>query len=301
MSAAQARQQAEQQGATMLSRWMERIFRNLARLLIGRITLTQAQNLMREVFVQECEARLQAQRPGRNIPLSQLALLTGLDTRTLTRIRTELAARRLAREPETRIGDLSPEAKVVEMWGLSAEYADPQTGQPRALDFGGPGSEFEELVRRVLTARGVTVSSVLERLLATGSVRHDRQAGKLHLLTQRFSPFTSEDEVSLMNSGLQALNNLSGSIAHNVNSPREQRLIQRELWTFRLDPARRQLFRDALRAFLLETESRAEAVMAPLESEFDTGDQLTAGLGFYYFEEAEPAPNDDTMRPVTRP
>lgn len=293
MNAAEASRRTEPQGATMLMRWMERIFRHLAHLLVGRMTFTQAQNLLREVFVQECEARLQAERPGRNIALSQLALLTGLDTRTLTRIRSELAGRRLSGEQGTRIGDLSPEAKVVEMWGHNAEYAESNRAEPRALSCNGPGSEFEELVRRVVTARGVTVSSVLERLLATGSVRLDRETGKLHLLTQRFSPFASEDEVSLINNGLQALTNLSGSIAHNVNAPREERLIQRELWTYRLDPARHGEFKRLLREFLLEASQQAEVVMAPLESDFDSGDQITAGFGYYYFEDVDPSLGSD--------
>jgi hypothetical protein len=301
MSATQASRQAEIEGVTMLSRWMERLFRQLARLLVGRMTLIQAQNLLREVFVQECEARLQSKRPGKNIALSQLALLTGLDTRTLSRIRGDLALRRLAREKETRIGELSPEAKVVEMWAHNPEYTDPESGTPRVLGCGGSGSEFEELVRQVVTARGVTVSSVMERLLATESVRFDSEAGELHLATKRYSPFISEDEVGLMNSGLQALTNLSGSIVHNVNASRDQRLIQRELWTYRLDPLRRPEFRETLRNFLLEVEERGEVVISPLESEFESGDQLTAGLGFYYFEETEPTLNEGTMRAAARP
>ena len=52
--------------------------------------------MLRDVFIQEAEARLRRERPGKNVPLSQLALLTGLDTRTLIRIRAELAARQVA-------------------------------------------------------------------------------------------------------------------------------------------------------------------------------------------------------------
>ena len=288
MNAAQIRQEQPQQDTTMLSSWMERIFRHFARLLVGRMTLTHLQNVFREIFVEECEVRLRRERPGRNIPLSQLALLTGLDTRTLTRIREELAARDLSGQTHGRIRGLSSEAKVVEMWAQNPRYADARTGKPRTLSNVGPGSEFEELVRRVVTTRGVTVQSILERLLASGSVGLCRKKGELKLLTPRFSPFNSEDEVSLMNNGLQAINNLTSSVARNLNSPKNQRLIQRELWTYRLDGARREEFRNKLRAFLIETETQAESVIAPMESEFEVGDQFTAGLGFYFFEEEEP-------------
>jgi hypothetical protein len=284
VNAIQASQQQPRQDAGMLHHWMERILRHFARLLVGRMTLTQLLNIMREIFVQECEMQLQRERPGRNVPLSQLALLTGLDTRTLTRIRSDLALRQMADDGQGQASELSPEARVVEMWAHNARFADAR-GKPRALSCVGAGSEFEELVRRVVTARGVTVQSILERLLATGSAEVDRKKGVLRLLTPRFSPFNSEDEVSLMNNGLQAINNLSGSVARNLESPREERVIQRELWTFRLDRARRAEFRDKVRGFLLDCEQRAEGVMAPLESEFESENQMTAGLGIYFFEE----------------
>lgn len=286
MTPARARQPNGQQDAGMLTRWVESIFRHIARLLAGRMTLTQLQNLMREIFVQECEAHLRRERPGKNIPLSQLAVLTGLDTRTLIRIRADIAGRTLQGARRARIADLSSEAKVVEMWAHNPRYRD-ATGAPRPLTWRGTGSEFEELVREVVTARGVTVQSILERLVATGSVEHDRKKGQLRLLTQRFSPFNSEDELSLMSNGLQAITNLSGSVCRNIASRREDRVIQRELWTFRLDRARRDEFRQKVREFLLETENRAEAVMAPMESEFEYAGQATAGIGLYYFEEDE--------------
>lgn len=287
MNAVQPGGQQEQQDAAMLSSWMVRIFRHLARLLVGRMTLTHLLTHLREIFVEEAEAWLQRERPGRSIPLSQLALLTGLDTRTLIRIRADLAVRHLAGEEKARLSDLSSEGKVVEMWANNSRYADPRSGAPRPLSCNGTGSEFEDLVRRTVTARGVTVQAILERLQATGSVRLDRANGMAELLTLRYSPFNSEDEVSLMSNGLQAIYNLSGSVARNVNSPKEDRLIQRELWTYRLDPTRHQEFRDRLRKFLIEAENQAEGIMSPMESEFESGNQITAGVGFYYFEEDE--------------
>ncbi len=235
--------------------------------------------------MQEAEAKLRRDRPGKNVPLSKLALLTGLDTRTLIRIRGDMATRRAGADDKVRIAEISSEAKLVETWALSPRYRDEQSGKPRVLSYNRPGSEFERLVREVITARGVTVQSTLERLLATNSVSANPETGELTLLTDRFSPFNSEDEMSLMATGLQSLINLSGTIEHNLGSGREHRLIQRELWTFRLDQENRQRFRSEVRRFLEGVEKGAEDVMEPLESEFEHEGQMTAGLGFYYFEE----------------
>lgn len=279
-----ANMQHETSDASMLLRSLERVFRYFTRMLVGKVTLRRLQDMLRDVFVQEAEAKLRRDRPGKNVPLSQLALLSGLDTRTLIRIRADLAAQQVSGQPGLSISELSPEARVVEAWVLNPKYCGPD-GNPRSLGFGAPGSEFEQLVRQVITSRGVTVQSLLARLTATGSVEVDDSSKRLTLLTKRFSPFNSSDEESLMATGLQALINLSGTVCSNVAGPMSERMIQRELWTFRLDESRRNEFRQLVRDFLLRMESEAEQVMIPLESEFKYQDQITAGLGFYYFEE----------------
>jgi hypothetical protein len=289
MTARQKRRRAEQtEDLSVLTRSLESILRNLARLLVGRMTLRRAQDLFRDVYVQEAEARLRRERPGKNVPLSRLALLTGLDTRTLIRIRADLAQCQARGEDRVRISELSPEAQLVETWAQNPRYRDPDTSLPRALSYQSRGSEFEQLVREVITARGVTVQSILERLLATGSVETDKENDRLQLLTGRFSPFNSEDESSLMATGMQAIINLTDTIDHNVHAAKADRLIQRELWTFRLDEERRREFRAKVREFLTRVEREAEDTMVPMESPFETPDQLTAGLGFYYFEEDVP-------------
>ena len=88
-----------------------------------------------------------------------------------------------------------------------------------------------------------------------------------------------------MANGLQALINLSGTVCSNVAGDDCRALIQRELWTFRLDESRRDEFRKAGARISDPGGSDAEQVMVPLESEFEFQDQITAGLGFYYFEE----------------
>ena len=75
------------QEADLLARAVENVFRKLIRFLVGRITLVKLQEMIRYIYVEETEKMLRRERPGKNVPLTRLALNTGLDTRTLTRVR----------------------------------------------------------------------------------------------------------------------------------------------------------------------------------------------------------------------
>lgn len=281
MSAQRVQQLAVQgEGVSVLVRSVEKVFRNLVRMLVGKLTLTRIQSILREVFIEEAEKKLKRERQGRNVPLSQLALISGLDTRTVIKIRGEIDARQANGSSKVEMSELSPEARVVEMWLLRDEGEGPPE-----LDFGSPGSAFDVLVKEVVTSRGVTTQSILQRLLATGTVKENSETGRLSLVTDRYSPFNSDDEVALMTTGLQAIMNLTGTIDHNVRSPQEDRLIQREVWTFRLDPERRDEFRNVLRGYLIRTQKQATDLLEPIESEFQSEGQVTAGFGMYYYEE----------------
>ena len=68
---------------------VEGVFRKLIRLLLGKISLKKLQEMIQVISVEEAEAMLKRERPGKNVPLSTLAVVTGFDTRTLTRIKGE--------------------------------------------------------------------------------------------------------------------------------------------------------------------------------------------------------------------
>ena len=73
--------------ASTLTRAVENLLRKLICFLVGRISLVKLQEIIRYVFIEEIENKLKRERPTKNVPLTQLALLSGLDTRTLTKIR----------------------------------------------------------------------------------------------------------------------------------------------------------------------------------------------------------------------
>lgn len=270
------------QEAELLARAVENVFRKLIRFLVGRISLVRLQEMLRHIYVEETELKLQAEQPGRNVPLARLALNTGLDTRALVQIRERLQSG----APQFRqqfLAELTPESAVVEAWAGRVRKAG-QAGAAAVLDYGRDDAGFETLVRSTLSIRGITTQSILQRLVDTRTVEQDRERRTLRLLVDHYSPYLSQDEPNIVNAAFSAISNLISTIEHNVHADPEEKLFQRQAWTFRLDPGQRAEFRAGMRSLLERCEENARREIAPWELE-DYGERLlTAGVGFYYFE-----------------
>ena len=270
--------------ASLLTRAVENVFRKLIRLLVGRISLVKLQEMMRHIYVEETELKLQAETPGKNVPLTRLALSTGLDTRALVRIRERIQLG----EPQYRqqfLSELTPESAVVEAWAGRVR----RSRDAGVLDYGSEGAGFETLVRAAVPTRGITTQSILQRLVATRSVEQDRERKKLRLLVDHFSPYLSQDEPNIVNAAFSAVSNLISTIEHNIGAEQEDLLLQRQKWTFRLAPEDLAAFRQAMREMLERQEAEADAAIEPWERDrYDSG-LITAGVGVYYFEEGAPA------------
>jgi hypothetical protein len=275
------------QEASLLARAVENVFRKLIRLLVGRISLVRLQEMMRHIYVEETELKLRAESPGKNVPLTRLALSTGLDTRALIRIRERIQLG----EPQYRqqfLSELTPESAVVEAWA-SRVRSSRDAGDAAVLDYGSEGSGFEALVRAAVPTRGITTQSILQRLVATRSVEQDREQKRLRLLVDHYSPYLSQDEPNIVNAAFSAVSNLISTIEHNVDAEQGDLLLQRQKWTFRLAPEDLAAFRQAMREMLERHEAEADAAIEPWEQDrYDSG-LITAGVGFYYFEEGGPA------------
>jgi len=268
--------------ADLLASGVENVFRRLIRFLVGRISLVRLQEMIRHIYVEETEFKLQTECPGKNVPMTRLALSTGLDTRALVQIRKRL------QEGESRyrqqfLAELTPESAVVEAW---ASRLGPQglEGQGAELEFGAEESGFERLVRATVPTRGLTTQSILQRLVDTRSVEVDREGRVVRLLVDHYSPYLSEDEPSILNAAFSAISNLISTIEHNTAPGQKDKLFQRQAWTFRLHPEDRAQFRQAMREMLEQFEAQARERIGPWEREGYTGERITAGTGFYYFE-----------------
>lgn len=267
--------------AAILTLAVENVFRKLIRFLVGRISLVRLQEMIRYIYVEEAEKDLRAENPGKNVPMTRLALVTGLDTRTLVQVRSRLEENAQQYRQQF-LTELTPESAIVEAWNDQSGGK----GKGSRLSYGRSDGEFEQLVKSTISGRGITTRSIIERLLATGSIVQDERNRTVELAVDQFSPFLSEDEPSMVNAALSSLSGFLSTIEHNLKAPKSERFFQRQIWTFRLRPGDRESFRQAMRKQMEHYKDCAEASIEPWESA-DYGDELvTAGAGFYYFEDS---------------
>jgi len=269
--------------AAILSLAVDNVFRKLIRFLVGRISLVRLQEMIRYIYVEEAQKTLQAENPGKNVPMTKLALVTGLDTRTLYQVRKRLESDNRQYRQQF-LSELTPESAIVEAW--ADRVRSKQESGSQVLDYGSETCGFERLVKETITGRGITTPSIIERLEATRSVVRNRKNRTLELIVDEFSPYLSDDEPNIVNAALSAISNLISTIEHNMSSPQQDKYFQRQRWTFRLDPEDRAAFRLAMKELLETYKDGAEAGIRPWERKSYGKDRITAGVGFYYFEEA---------------
>lgn len=279
-------QSEESRSVSEFARSIETVFRKLIRFLVGRVSLANLQEMVRHVYVEEAESKLKSVHADKNVPLTKLALITGIDTRTLKQIRKNIFKNR-DKYTQLPLKELTPESAVVEAWAEKVELSDDPEVY-RTLSYDGPNSDFEQLFRSTIPSRGITQQSLINRLVATNSVRLDKTSKTATLVVNRFSPYFADDEPNALVSAMSAISNLVSTLEANVGAPKRERLFQRQAWTFRLPKGRRDEFREAMRSFLEDVDRQARSEIATWEQPKYEVDQLTAGVGYYYFEE----PND---------
>jgi hypothetical protein len=271
----------------ILTRAVENVFRKLIRLLIGKMSLKKLQEMIQGIFVEEAEAKLRAERPGKNVPLSTLAVVTGFDTRTLTRIKGKENYLKPFHEEKRFLSEITPECSVLDVWESSSKYRDPKSGKPRVLPIKGSGVSFETLISDSNSTRGVTVTSFLHRLEASKSIVVDRANNQVRMIDKRYTPFESVDQTENARIGMAAVGNLVDTISHNLNAPSQGRdsFYQQGCWTNRLDQADSEKLRKIVKNFLSKTDEKARKVIKPFEQDVVENDQVTAGISMFYFEE----------------
>ncbi len=277
-----AEQNQRYQEAAILTRAVENVFRKLIRFLVGRISLVRLQEMIRYIYVEEAEKNLRAENPGKNVPMTRLALVTGLDTRTLVQVRKKLEVD-AALYRQKFLAELTPESAIVEAWAI--RVSSNGSGDQAIMTYGTEQGEFEQMVKATISGRGITTQSIIERLVATRSVERDKGNHTLKLVVDEFSPYLSDDEPNMVNAALSAISNLISTIEHNMGASPDEKFFQRQRWTFRLEPDQRESFRNAMRQLLDRYKEEAESAIEPWESDTYGEGLVTAGIGLYYFEE----------------
>jgi hypothetical protein len=265
---------------------LEQVLHALVRLVIGRLTLAKLQELVQKVYVQEAERRLKEDFPDGRVSLSQLALLTGIDTRTLKKQTNSPSHDLPASEDDEFLTKMTPETRVISTWLSDSVFSNKVSGKPRTLPIGAGQGSFADLVKTALSGRGYTYQSVLARLEKAGSISVDRKRQRVTLINNNFYPFLSDDETAMLDVGFSTVIALLKTIANNIENALsdENRFFQRLAFTYQLSPRRKAEFRRKVRAFLTKADTECRALMAPMEDSSPHPGQLTAGVSLFYFE-----------------
>ena len=273
--------------AAVLTHAIENVFRKLIRMLIGKISLKKLQEMIQMIFVEEAEKKLRHETPGKNVPMSTLAVVTGFDTRTLAKIKGRKGYSKPLHEQERFLSAITPECSILDIWESSPRYREADSDKPGILAIKGPEPSFESLVNESGTTRGVGLATFLKRLEASDSVIVDKANNSVRMINKRYTLFESEDQTEKAKVGMAAVGNLLDTIAHNLNPPAENRepFHQQGSWTNRLDRNEAGKLRGLIKKFLLDSDEKAREIMAPFEQDVITDNQITAGIGMFYFEE----------------
>ncbi|MGA9575153.1 MAG: DUF6502 family protein [Lysobacterales bacterium] len=270
---------------TVVTRAVENVFRKLIRMLIGRISLKKLLNLVQVIFVEETEAMLKQEASGKNVALADLALLTGMDTRTIKRTRMQIDRESYTRKKDACFDDFMPLFKVFDLWMNDERFYDVQRRVPKVLKIEGEGASFSQLVKTALQSRGLTMQLVLKRLTEIDVISVDTAANRVRL-TREDNIFISNDEMNSLEVGFEAIGKLADTVNHNILNLRndDAKYFQRGSWNYQFSPEKMIHIRQTIRRFLAETDQKSRGLLTSLaEPEVQSG-QLTAGISMFYFE-----------------
>ena len=271
------------QEVAILTKSIEFVVRNFVKILVGKISLVRLQQLVQTIFVEEAENYLQKERPGKEASLTSLAVLTGADTRKLSQVRNSGTYRKPLHDVPGFLGEVTPEACLIELWTSNPRFADLETGVPKAVPLWGEEGSFEILVREAIRTRGVTVQSIAERMQRNNLVElHDD--GMVELKLKKFAPLELRQKIGEIKLGLDATGHLLGTVNANLRAEEGDKLFQRGSWTHRLSPERRRQLEAKATGYLGHADDEIRAILETFEEEDAGEQQITAGVGMFYFE-----------------
>ncbi len=270
----------------ILTRAVELVFRKLIRMLIGKMSLKKLQEMIQIIFVEETEAKLRKESPGKNVALGDIALQTGVDTRTIKKIRTYIAVNEPIHKDDTFLDGFMPLFKVFDLWMNDTRYFDTKTGKPRVLAIEGEDGSFEEMVGSAIQSRGLTTRAVLKRLKEIDVVEVDYDADTV-MLKQEDNIFISKDELDLLDVGFTAIGNLASTIDHNIRHHLDDdaKYFQRGSWDYQFSPEKIPEVRKSIHKYLREADKKSRKLILSLSERDGQKGQVTAGISMFYFED----------------
>jgi hypothetical protein len=274
----------QQDDAKSITHFLSQVFRKVVRLVIGSVSLPALYDILKAIYVEEAQKKLE--RDGGKPTKSAIALMTGLDTRVVSSLMDENLQSTIESQ------SVNPENALIDMWTSDPFFLDPETGEPADLPIAGRGKTFQGLVLKAI-GRNITVKTVMDRLLAWGSIKVNHgDIDTVHLVSRTYLPL-SDDRLKHTEIGLLEASRILGAVIHNMNSEPDTRVPQQGRWTYRLDPHRYKEFRKRARQLLDKQIKEGESLLEDFEESAKKSGQITVGIGWYQWGDHEPVEEDE--------
>jgi hypothetical protein len=254
------------------------LFRKIVRLLVGTISFPVLAELLKSLYVEEAERKLE--QSGSKPTKSAVALITGLDTRVVSSVLKD-------KYSETGVSiSANPENTLIDIWNSEAAFQDPHTRKAAILPIEGKGRTFQTLVLRAI-GRNITVKTVLDRLLKGGTVQIvEGDIPRVELISKFYNPISS-DNAKATEIGLLESSRVLSAVLHNMGTDLDHRVPQQGRWTYRLDPKNYKKFRNEVRQLLEKQITEGDALLEKFEEPKKQPGQLTVGIGWYQWGDHE--------------
>lgn len=269
-----AQQDQPDQGAR-LAMAIERVIRPFIRLIVGRVSCGFLVQQIRRIYIEEAREWITNNDSNGRVTKSKLAMLTGLDTRTIAAIEAQPA------DPEhCTIGEVCSEAGVLYRWISQPEYRD-DDGQPRMLSILGKANSFQSLVSAAV-GRNVTYQTVLERLLESGNVEIVDE-DYVRLVNPYYQPVKASEQ-TIIDAGSFSIGRLAETIFNNLDSKApENRLLQQDRLSRLIPRSALPELKTKSRKLLEQQILEHEQLIDSYETEDETKEKCVFGIGWFQF------------------
>lgn len=267
-------QNSADQGARLATA-IERVLRPFVKLIVGRVSCGFLIQQIKRIYIEEARAWIERNDTNGRVTKSKLAMLTGLDTRTISSFEENALT-----AAEARLGDLCAEAAVLDTWNSDARYRD-QDDQPRVLPILGKGVSFQSLVSSTI-GRNVTCQTVLDKLEESENVEVIED-NFVRLVNPFYQP-VDESEGILIEYGSLSASRLLHTINHNLTcQEKSARRLQQNRWSMRIRKTDAPRLDKELRELVEKQIVDVEQILIRYEQPEDCEDMTSIGVGWFLF------------------
>jgi len=264
------------ENAERIANAMERVLRPFIRLFVGHVSCGFMIQRIKRIYIEEARKWIEKNDVDGRVTKSKLAMLTGLDTRTITSIESTPNLQNIE-------ADLCAETSVLNGWTTKKEYLDYE-GKPKKLPVVGRGASFQSLVTSVV-GRNVTYHTVLDRLVESKNIIHTED-DFVELSSPFFTPLKS-DEQSIIDSGTTSIGRLVRTIHNNLVAENiENKMIQQDRWTNTIPcekiPEVKRIVRQKINEQIVEIEKIIEDY--EFNGSNDSVSTCKLGVGWFLFD-----------------